>query len=116
MYELACIQNMKHMKLLVPTLFIASLAASCKPEVPEIKPPPLPTTATINVGNNSNNTYDIVINGTRYGSIIRGEREVVEVGPGSHTVEWIYSNNGQTACYATPNLAAGQTYSASCSY
>jgi len=104
-------------------------AVGCSgPTEPEPAPDPVPTprpvssceknhTAIMDFYNASSRTvYDVILDGSRIGSIGPGRTISQTVSAGQHTFRFIYSNNGRNACsQGSPNMAQCSHHVFSCS-
>jgi len=89
---------------------------------PESEPQPVSSCerfdqATMTFENTSSRTvYDVILDGSRIGSIGPGSEMSRTVASGSHTILFKFSNNGQRACTeSTPNVAKCSHHTYGCS-
>ena len=62
-------------------------------------------------------SYDVIVDGSRIGTIGKGDDMTHEVAPGTHTVQFVYSNTARSACsQSQPNVAKCETITLSCNY
>jgi hypothetical protein len=68
------------------------------------------------VNRSSHSTYDVLLDGSRLGSISPDRSISRSVAAGHHSYQFIFSNSGRPACYeAHPNLATCEKAVFSCS-
>ncbi|MFH1313986.1 MAG: hypothetical protein ABIJ00_12280 [Candidatus Eisenbacteria bacterium] len=68
------------------------------------------------VNKSSHSTYDVILDGSRIGSISPGHSISRTVAAGQHSFQFLFSNTGEAACYeGHPNLAMCQRLEFSCS-
>jgi hypothetical protein len=110
----------RNLSIILAIGLIALLTMGCEEDVTGVKEIPQCErygTADVTFLNGSDySTYDVILDGSRIGTISPGRSITRTVAAGVHSVQFIFSNTGQPACYeAHPNLAACEKTTLSCS-
>jgi hypothetical protein len=105
---------------MLAVLLICVLLIGCESD--PVSPDPTPecerlgTAEVVFLNRSAHSTYDVILDGSRIGSIAPNHSIMRVVAAGQHSHQFFFSNTGQPACsVAYPNVAACQRMTFSCS-